>query len=204
MMLYDEANSVNHVTNAGQNYMPIEVEQKFAATDLAEIERRLGGLSPGHREAVDQVDTYFNHPCRDFGQTDEALRLRQVGERNFVTFKGPKLDSTTKTRREIEIKLAAGETAAGEAVEMLEALGFAKVAQVRKHRVELTVRWADRDIAVAMDQVADLGSFVELELIADEREVGQARGALASLAERLELSNNERRSYLELLLQRRE
>jgi adenylate cyclase, class 2 len=183
--------------------MPIEVEQKFAVADLAEIERRLESLSPRDREAVEQVDTYFNHPCRDFGQTDEALRLRQVGGRNFFTFKGPKLDTTTKTRREVEIELASGPRSAAEAVQLLEALGFNKVAEVRKHRVEFTVRWAERDIKVALDRVADLGSFVELEAIADEREVGQAREKLASLAQRLEFSNSERRSYLEMLLESR-
>ena len=44
-------------------------------------------------------------PCRDFAQTDEALRIRTVGDTSFVTYKGPKLDATTKTRRELELPL---------------------------------------------------------------------------------------------------
>ena len=60
---------------------------------------------------VVQVDQYFAHPARDFAQTDEALRLRRVGKQNFITYKGSKIDATTKTRREIELPLAPGEEA---------------------------------------------------------------------------------------------
>ena len=51
-------------------------------------------------------DTYYQHPCRDFSRTDEALRIR-VRRFNghfeaFLTYKGPKIDEVSKTREEIE------------------------------------------------------------------------------------------------------
>ena len=61
---------------------------------------RLTDTRPG--EPAEQVDTYFSHPARDFAATDEALRIRSIDQENFVTYKGPKLDATTKTRREID------------------------------------------------------------------------------------------------------
>ena len=68
-----------------------------------------------------QIDCYYAHPVRDFAASDEALRLRQVGENNYITYKGPKLDTTTKTRREIEISLPDGLQSAAEAAELVEA-----------------------------------------------------------------------------------
>src|SRR3954468_18985093 len=85
--------------------MQYEVEQKHRVTDEAALMARLRE-SGGHLEtSIEQSDQYFAHPCRDFAKTDEALRIRKVEAKAFVTYKGPKLDTTTKTRREIELPL---------------------------------------------------------------------------------------------------
>src|SRR4029453_19590505 len=78
-----------------------EVELKFPLSDPAEVWARVAGLGVKFGPAVEQVDQYFNHPAREFAVTDEALRLRQVGVENCVTYKGPKIDKSTKTRQEI-------------------------------------------------------------------------------------------------------
>ena len=180
--------------------MAIEVEQKFRVADVAALERQLAALGALRGETELQVDSYFSHPQRDFASTDEALRLRRVGLRNYVTYKGPKLDAVSKTRREIEIELPLGELAAGDAGVLLEARLFRRVADVYKRRVHFTLPWQDREIGVALDHVEGLGDFVELEIMADDPGVERARNAIGSLAGRLNLSNSERRSYLELLL----
>jgi adenylate cyclase class 2 len=184
--------------------MPIEVEQKYRLADRAAFETRLAALRPSPGESEEQVDCYFAHPARDFARTDEALRLRRSGDLNYITYKGPKLDATTKTRREIEIPLAAGEVPAGHGTELLEALGFRLVAEVAKRRSHCSIRWKDQEVEVSLDDVAGLGDFVELEIVCEPAEVEAARQALASLSERLQLSNCERRSYLELLLESRQ
>jgi adenylate cyclase class 2 len=55
---------------------------------------------------------------------------------------------------------------------------------------------------VALDDVEGLGAFVELELMAREDQLDAARAALSQLASQLQLAGSERRSYLELLLER--
>ena len=60
--------------------------------------------------------------------------------------------------------------------------------------------WEDRRIEVALDRVEGLGSFVELELIAEQAGLESARQCVTSAAARLGLSETERRSYLEMLL----
>lgn len=180
--------------------MSYEVEQKHVTEDLAAKRRALEELDARFSEPVVQVDRYFAHPARDFARTDEALRVRSVGPRNFVTYKGPKVDETTKTRREIELPLAEGDQGRDGFSELLVALGFEPVAEVRKKRTTAELVWRDLSVEAALDEVEGLGAFVELEIEAEEDALNQARDAIASLAERLKLGPGERRSYLELLL----
>jgi len=181
--------------------MIYEVEQKFPVASCAVVEQHLRSLgaeiSPPHTE----IDRYFNHPARDFAQTDEALRLRQKGDHLLVTYKGPKLDPHSKTRRELERPLPANTL--DEWNELLWLLGFQPVAEVRKSRRKAYVAWEGRQVEVSLDDVAEVGQFVELELTADAAGLDVARACIAALARRLDLSAGERRSYLELLLTRR-
>jgi adenylate cyclase, class 2 len=180
--------------------MPFEVEQKFPVANLQDLERRLlelgATISPPHTEA----DLYFAHPARDFRQTDEALRIRRKGEKNYVTYKGPKIDATTKTRREIELPVLSGEEMASNWRALLEALGFRPVAEVRKSRRKAKILWQSREVEGSLDDVEGVGSYFELELIAEPEGIDAAKFCIGSLATHLGLQESERRSYLELLL----
>lgn len=180
--------------------MHFEVEQKFPLADSAAVERRLRELGARDGESMTQVDLYFNHPARDFANTDEALRIRQIGEANFITYKGPKFDATTKTRKELELPLPAGAESAESFAEMLLALGFRRVAEVRKQRRTLNMQWQGREAEIALDTVDRVGSYIEIEFCATEADLDAAKACLASLAAELNLKATERRSYLELLL----
>ncbi len=111
-----------------------EVEQKHSVPDVRSLEERLAERGIVVGPPVEQADRYFAHPCRDFSQTDEALRIRTVGDKSFVTFKGPKLDAATKTRRELELPLDASDADGLQLTELLQALGFRPVDVVRKRR----------------------------------------------------------------------
>lgn len=180
--------------------MTFEVEQKFPVADLDEIQQRLLGLGARIGETIDQSDRYYAHPCRDFARTDEALRIRRVGPHSWITFKGPKIDALTKTRREIELPLEGGEDQACRWDELLQSLGFQPVAEVRKRRRTCHLLWQGAQTEIALDDVAGVGQYVELELIAEDESLDAARRCILSLAEQLQLSAVERRSYLELLL----
>jgi adenylate cyclase class 2 len=187
-----------------------EVELKFRVADPAALDRKLIALAARFREPVTQVDRYFAHPSRDFARTDEALRLRRTGEDVAITWKGPRIDTATKTRRELELDLAPlaalpGRPAGGTATidrwtELLEALGFRRVREVAKRRRPARVPWQGAEVDVAVDELDGLGTFLELELQARPGELPQARGCLESLAAELGCTDPERRSYLELLL----
>jgi adenylate cyclase, class 2 len=183
--------------------MQFEVEQKHRLKDVAEFVRRLlsRGITPG--PPVEQSDQYFDHPARDFAETDEALRIRTVGSESFVTYKGPKLDATTKTRRELELPLDAKDPDGSQFAELLAALGFTPVAVVRKGRRLFHLHHDGRDVEGALDDVDGVGTFVELELLADEGNLEEAKRIVTTLATELNLGASERRSYLEMLLEQR-
>lgn len=184
--------------------MLLEVENKYPIVDGQRLSSRLRDLGAEPLGIVEQSDTYYGHPARDFAATDEALRIRRSGDQARLTYKGPKLDSTTKTRRELELPL----TAADQWHELLVALGFGEVATVRKRRERWQLeRWQLERlpfrVEVCIDRVADLGQFAEIEIVADDSQLAAARDVLAQLAGELRLARPERRSYLELLLAKR-
>ncbi|MGI9429548.1 MAG: class IV adenylate cyclase [Bythopirellula sp.] len=181
--------------------MPIEVEQKYRIADPSDVVARIIALGGAALDTVTQVDTYYAHPARDFAATDEALRIRVVGESNFVTYKGPKLDDSTKTRREIEVPLADGERAWAGYDQLLMELSFSRVAQVPKVRQRFHLQRDQQSIEVSVDAVVSVGDFLELEIIvADESEIAPAQRLIQTLAGELQLDAGERKSYLELLL----
>lgn len=183
--------------------MPLEVEIKFPLSAPEALERRLAALGAAWGDPQVQVDLYLAHPSRDFARTDEALRLRRVGSSNMLTYKGPKLDAQTKTRVELELDMPAEEAGFQHALVLFQSLGFRPVREVKKLRRYATVNWRDREISVTHDAVSGLGDYVELEIVA-EGDGEQARQSLLDLARELgfPLAASERRSYLELLLER--
>jgi len=180
--------------------MSYEVELKFPVPDLSAFSKKLTDQAVSISLPHEEIDLYLAHPARDFSQTDEALRLRRKGDANFITYKGPKIDAATKTRREIELPLALGPESLASWTALLEAIGFRPVAEVKKSRRKAAVPWQGRRVEACLDEVAGVGTFVEFELIADESQIDAARKCIQSLAQSFGLIQSERRSYLELLL----
>ncbi len=177
-----------------------EVEQKYRAADTSAVRARLTDLGIVWRPDAIERDLYFAHPARDFALTDEALRIRMTGDECRFTYKGPKIDAYTKTRREIELALVPDPANESQPAALLEALGFRRVREVVKTRSLGLLTWQGHDVEVACDDVLGLGRFVELEIKAEEANLTIARAALADLAARIGLDETERRSYLELLI----
>jgi adenylate cyclase, class 2 len=180
----------------------LEVEMKFPLADRAAIERQLAKLATEPPQTRIEEDQYFKPPDRDFARTDEALRIRRIGAANFVTYKGPKKDSQTKTRLEIEVPLGDGDETAADFALLLTHLRYQSVAVVRKTRTIYSLKAEDFPVELCIDDVEAVGRFAELEILAPEEQFGAARDALLALAARLGLKNSERRSYLQMLLEK--
>lgn len=137
-------------------------------------------------------DTYFNHPCKDFKETDEAVRVRKDVEGITITYKGPRVDFETKSREEVKIKVDSFENA----FTFLRRLGFVPVKEVKKVRRIYRLK----DAIVCVDDVEGIGKFVEIEIESgnfDDKE------KLFDIAKLLGYSREDSitKSYLELILQ---
>src|SRR5437879_735373 len=101
-----------------------EVEVKYRLDDPSRVEKLL--RSWGAIVVADHAeeDHYLNAPDRDFARTDEAFRLRRIGEKNYLTYKGPRHDATSKTRPEIEVPCPPGDEAAEAFLKLFHHLGY--------------------------------------------------------------------------------
>ncbi len=163
----------------------LEVEVKGRVKNPGQLARVRALVSDWDPLPVeDHEDFYFSHPCRDFSLTDEALRIRRLGTEYRLTYKGPKVDSETKTREEMELPVP------GDIRGILDKLGFEEVDIIRKRRTP----YRKGDIILCIDEVENLGCFVEMELVSGlEGGASRLLKILGSLG-----MESETRSYLEL------
>ena len=167
----------------------LEIEIKAYCKDLDSVKEKLFNLGAVYVQNKNERDMYFNHPCKDFGETDEALRIRTVDGNHTLTYKGPKLSENSKARVEQETII---EDVRSLNI-ILQNLGFVESGQVEKSRDYYSFEGID----ICLDRINSLGDFVELELKGDNIEA--VEGKLYDLAAKLNLNKFERRSYLELL-----
>lgn len=202
-----------------------EVEVKVSA-DHDAVRAALADAGAERVARLAQADTYFDAPHREFAETDEALRVRRVasatsafdrqavegdtlasaidavldGEfhasgESRVTYKGPLLEAASKSRAEFETAVESGDAMR----DILAHLGFEPAATVRKlrekHRLD--------DFTVVLDDVEDVGAYVEVETdVETTDEVAGAREDAYDLLEALGLDPQDqiRTSYLGLKL----
>jgi adenylate cyclase class 2 len=87
---------------------------------------------------------------------------------------------------------------------LLGYLGFEPVATVSKSRQCVQLVREGLPVEIALDEVDNVGTFVELEICTEDKPaaIERAKQVLATLAQQLGLNQVERRSYLELLLEK--
>jgi adenylate cyclase class 2 len=178
----------------------LEIEVKCPVMNFDAVRQTLTAWGARADPPQVEADHYYNAPDRDFGKTDEALRVRRVGVKNRVTYKGPKLDKHTKTRAEIEVSLAEGDKAAEDFCRILECLKYRATAVVRKQRVAYHLDRGGFALEVTLDDVAEVGKFIEVEIQAPPESLEAGRAVLLQVVADLGLTQTERRSYLEMLL----
>ncbi len=175
----------------------IEVEVKAIVKDFEDVRKKLTQIGAIKIKTEHQSDVYYNAPHKDFGETDEALRIRQIPEngktRVILTYKGAKLDNVSKTRKEIEVDVS---DALNTAI-ILENLDFRKAASVTKNRDIYHIN----EFIVTLDTVQDVGTYVEIETEAKEDEdTSESIRKIYDIYKQLGIEEGfERRSYLELM-----
>lgn len=134
----------------------IESELKIPVDSLDPIRRRLieNGADRVH-EAELEVNTLLDTAQRSLAAARKVLRLRRVGERTVLTYKGPpSWSGAVKQRREIELEVASCRAMA----ELLSALGYEPWMRYEKRRES----WRHNAVRVDLDDTP-MGPFVEIE-----------------------------------------
>ncbi len=173
----------------------IEVESKYWSPGNSTVIVALNKLNAKKLYELTMEDVYFSNPARDFGKTDEAVRLRKTEDGTELTYKGPRMKAgSAKAREEITVKVAD----ALSIQRILERLGFKEAYVVTKRR---TAYQLDK-LKVEVDSVDGLGDFIELEVLTESPE--RATALLETARSELGLSRLEPKTYLELLIERKE
>jgi adenylate cyclase class 2 len=174
----------------------IEVEQKFRVEnhDL-HLQKLPSPLQCGM--PILEVDIYYQHPSKNYLETGECLKIRNWQD---ITYKGPKLDSNHKVRNQYTWTLESPEL-------FLETLGFTKLIEVHKRRIYGKYTCCKDDhtfkIAIALDQIKDLGSFIEIEIITEKENMDSAIQRIEKIANEMGLENKEVKGYAQLMLEKK-
>ncbi|TFG02527.1 MAG: class IV adenylate cyclase [Promethearchaeota archaeon] len=194
----------------------IEVEIKAKVLDPEELVKKFKNQEGKYKISFIHEDTYFNMPegLRDFKKTDEALRIRKSIEYNknsdsskqninyFLTYKGKKLDKTTKTRNELETKLENGDSVK----EIFNTLGFRKIFTVKKKRDLYEFNFKGYIIEALIDFIPILKEhFIEVEIMSESNDrLEESKNILFEFLNLFEIKKEEsiRKSYLELIADR--
>lgn len=171
----------------------LEVEAKYRSPGNDSAEKTLVRLGAEKLSEGTQEDVYFRHPERDFGKTDESLRLRKEADGAELTYKGPRMPGQHAKARE-EVTMKTDNPLALQRI--LERLGFKEAYLVRKTR---TTYQLDK-LRVDLDKVEGLGEFIELEVITEAPE--RSASLMETARKELSLDKLERKTYLELLIEK--
>ncbi len=174
----------------------IEIEVKAHVKDPKKVERSIIGLGAEPIGIESQADTYYNTSGGDFQKTDEALRIRVQHERCLLTYKGPKMDNVSKTRKEYQVEINDSNSMG----DILLALGFFPVGTVIKKRKNFRLG----DFHISLDEVRNLGNFMEIEIsVKNPKNYQEKVESIFKIIEKLGLSREStiRKSYLEMILE---
>lgn len=139
--------------------MYLEIEAKLKVDSFDAVQRRLTEQGATFVSERVQTDYYFDRPEQTLTQTDQCLRLRiesdSDGQRNILTYKGPKQADDFKKRKEVNLEVADAEALKC----LLDALGYDLSLAFNKRRGV----WRFDNCEVALDELPLIGVFVEIE-----------------------------------------
>jgi adenylate cyclase, class 2 len=164
----------------------VERELKFPNVQLDRLRDRLLELEAERVGPAAFEDNLILDREGELTAEGKLLRLRTVGQRNWVTFKGPMhLEGLAKVRVEHEIAIEGADQARA----LFECLGYSAVNRYQKVREE----WMLGGVMIALDHTP-IGDFAEFE--GDGAETVARRCGL-------DPAKSERRSYLRLYAEHR-
>lgn len=175
-----------------------DVEIRFPLLNPDAVIAFLNAHATPGKAGVVQKDTYLVPPHRDFLAVEypyEWLRLRETQKGASLDYKHFHPENVAVTEYCDEFQTPVGDAASLRRI--LDALDFRECIVVEKTRSV----WQLRDVEVAIDAVAGLGTFIELELTR-AAEPAEGKAYLRSIIEELgaQVGDEDFRGYPYLIL----
>ena len=176
----------------------IEIELKFPLLNPKELTEKLKSIAKLKKENDFQKDTYYNPAHRNFlnkKPISEWLRLRETGKSFFINYKNwHNEENVAISCDEYETKIEDVEVLKN----ILESLNFKEIITVEKTRST----WHYKDTEIAIDNVKDLGNFIEIEANGNFENIEEAKKHLYEILKELntELGEQDFEGYPYLLL----
>jgi len=134
----------------------VEIEVKIKVDDLNAIKEKI--LRIGAKIEKDRFweeNTLFDFPSQDLYKKKQALRLRKIDKKSYLTFKGPPQKSRKfKVREEFETEVKKEK----QLRKILKALGFVPSFHYQKYRTT----YRKKHLRICLDETS-IGHFIELE-----------------------------------------
>ena len=134
----------------------LEIEIKIKVDDLESTKNKI--LSAGaslFKERYFEKNSLYDFPKGDLYIKNQALRLRKINKKTYLTFKGPERKSRKfKIREEYETEIKNER----QIIKILNALGLHKVFNYEKYRTVFLYK----KLKICLDELA-IGNFIEIE-----------------------------------------
>lgn len=170
----------------------LEIERKRQLTgDAKELIKQLQDLGFELQSNLREIDTYYSRSDVDFMQTVECLRIRQRDGFAEVTYK-PATTAATHTKNDVIVKpetnlpIQPGDAAT--AKQLLANLGMVRLVEVNKYRHSFQSPDFPQ-ATVAIDEIKDAGTFVEVEVLSDNET--DALAMISNIETKLDLESAE-------------
>lgn len=138
----------------------LEIEVKLACDDLGRL-TRAGFVLRAHKPRHFEDNWLLDDADRTLFKQGAALRVRAVGGRGWVTYKGVAQEtaaSLLKVREEIESEVGDPE----KLIALFERLGYHRAFRYQKYRTTYTIGLDGASLEVAYDETP-MGNFIEIE-----------------------------------------
>ena len=163
----------------------VEIEVKIRIIDIKNLGEKILQLGAKlEKERFYEENTLYDFPSKILYKKRQALRLRKMNKKSFLTFKGPPQKSRKfKIREEYETEVKNEK----QLRKILKSLGFIPVFNYEKHR---TV-YRKKSLKISLDETS-IGNFIELE---------GKRGEIVKFANALGVSKREfiKQDYIQLI-----
>jgi len=156
----------------------MEIEIKATFDNKKDLIKSLKSIGAKQEKTKHQIDEYYNHPSRDTRDTNEYIRLRYKSGEDKGIF-AHHINIADGVNKEFEVPVADIKTFK----QILEGLNFPLLGTIDKKRETFKFE----DFIITIDEVKDIGNFIEIELDGNESEIDSKKTRCVELLEKINI-----------------